>query len=227
MPRIARIVIPGIPYHITDRGLNAQPIFLADEDYLDYLALIRLYARQYSLQMLGYCLMPTHIHLAGIPRTEEALAFSIRFAHGNYSKHYNHRQRRQGYLWHERFFSCPLDAEHLKNALRYIDRNPVRAGMVNHAWEYPWSSAMAHLTGHDPTGLLDMDWWHQHFDSEFWKTQLHQPEDDTWLEQIRSFTVTGRPLGSESFVTHLEQLAGRTLHAKPRGRPKKNRRETR
>ena len=223
MTRIARVVIPGVPYHLTHRGLNGQQAFLLDDDFSDYLSLLKHFTAIYDLGVLAYCLMPTHIHLAGIPKTSDALAQSMRYTQGGYARKYNNRHHRHGYLWDGRYFSCSLEEIHLINALRYIERNPVRRGLVNHAWEYPWSSAVAHITGHDATGLLDMDWWHRHFESTDWLSMLHQPEDETWLEQIRRHTQSGYPLGSDTFLTQLEQRTGQTLHAKPRGRPKKQR----
>ena len=223
MPRTVRIVIPGLPYHLTHHGVSDQQVFLDDEDCTAYLALLKHYSTMYGLQVLAYCLMPTHLHLAGIPTTATTLADTLSLAQSGYTKHFNRRYHRRGSLWYERYYACPLEGAHLLNALRYIERNPVRAGLVNHAWEYPWSSATAHVTGLDPTGILDMDWWYRHFDGDSWREELHHPEDTTWQEQLRASTRSGRPFGSDAFVTHLEQLTGRPLHAPPHGRPKKHR----
>ena len=144
MPRNARIVVPDIPYHITQRGVNRQDVFLTDEERRLYLSLLRRFADTQGLQVLGYCLMTNHVHLAGVPRREPALARAIGFTHLPYAQLTNPLHHRFGHLWQARFYACPLGETHLTRALRYIERNPVRAGMVATPWEHAWSSAAAH-----------------------------------------------------------------------------------
>jgi putative transposase len=128
--------------------------------------------------------------------------------------------RRSGHLWQNRFYSCPLDDAHLVAAMAYVERNPVRAGMVKKAWDYPWSSAKAHADGHDESGLLDMKSWLKLHSAEEWRTLLSKAEDKVTCDLIRSRTFKGRPLGSDSFISKLETTVGKRLRAMPVGRPK-------
>jgi putative transposase len=111
-----------------------------------------------------------------------------------------------------------MDEDHFWKALCYVELNPVRAGLVRHAWDWPWSSARAHVTGKDETGLLTMDLWRTRFDGDQWKRFLEEGLNSTGdFERIRLATRTGRPLGSEDFVRRLEACTGRSLHPHKRG----------
>ena len=145
MSRTARLVIPEVPYHITHRGNNREQIFFYDTDYKKYLELLREHSRQVDLTILGYCLMPNHIHLIGVPGHKAALAQALGQAHSCYAQLFNLRHNRGGHLWQDRFFSCALDDAQLVVAMRYVERNPVRAGLVQLAWDYSWSSAAVHV----------------------------------------------------------------------------------
>jgi len=112
-----------------------------------------------------------------------------------------------------------MDEDHFWEALRYIELNPVRAGLVKNAWDWPWSSAQAHVNGEDNTGLLSMNLWSKRFNSVRWKEFLQEgTETEEELRQIRKATRTGRPLGSEEFILRLEKLTGRKLLRQKPGR---------
>ena len=220
MPRVARIVIPGLPHHITQRGNNRQDVFFVDDDRQVYLGLLARHAARFGLQVLGYCLMPNHVHLVAVPETAEALARAVGRTHLDYARYVNRLHGRSGHLWQNRFFSCPLDAAHLWTALAYVDTNPVRAGLAPRAWAYPWSSAAAHVGAADPWGLLDEAAWKKRAAAADYRSMLGRPADEAAVKRLRSSTLTGRPLGTDAFLAKLEHALGRRLRASPLGRPK-------
>jgi len=221
MPRLARTVIPGLPYHVTHRGNNRQEIFLGESDYQAYLALLMKYAERAALSIKGYCLMPNHSHVVTIPEREDSLAKGIGHAHLRYAQIFNWHHDRCGHLWQGRFYSCLMDEAHLVAALRYVERNPVRAGLVENAWDYPWSSAAAHVGMGDPSGLLDLEEWRSSWTPTAWRSLLVGIEEADDIETIRLNTRTGRPYGSEEFIAQLEKKLGRRLHPLQVGRPRK------
>jgi putative transposase len=221
MPRIARIVVPHLPHHITQRGNNRQVVFFSDEDRQTYLALLKKYAVKYGLELTGYCLMPNHVHIVAKPEQEDSLARTFGQVNFRYTQYLHRRRERSGHLWQNRFFSCPLDDAHAFTALLYIERNPVRAKLVKRAANYPWSSAAAHCGGKDPSDLLDLAAWRKAYSAKEWAALLHGGGTPETLEPLRMNTRTGRPLGSLAFLTKLETSLGRRLRALPVGRPKK------
>ena len=216
MPRRARCVLPGIPCHVTQRGVDRRETFSSDEDHQTYLRLLQENLTAAAVRVLGWCLMTNHVHLVLVPEREQSLSILMRRVHGRYAQYYNARWGRTGHLWQSRFFGCVLGSEHLWAALAYVERNPVRAGMVGSATEYRWSSAAAHLSGTDPSGILDMEWW-RHEGPRNWSEILNveQPEETAAL---RDCTYSGRPFGSKNFVSELGERFGRKWI---RGRPKK------
>ena len=224
MPRIARAVVVGEPYHVTQRGNNRQDVFFTSDDRRYYLALLKHYADDYHLEVLGYCLMTNHIHLLCIPDHEDSLARAIGRTHLLYTQYINAFHGRSGHLWQGRFFSALLDGPHMWYALRYVERNPVRARLVRKAWRYPWSSAAAHTDGsRDASGLLDLAGWRKRCRGVDWAAQLQAPQDDKTSARLRLYTRTGRPLGSDRFMSKIESLLGKRLRPRPVGRPKNNR----
>ena len=188
MARFARVVIPDVPLHVTQRG-NARQVILADDaDRLTYLALLREQAQLYRLFLLGYCLMSNHVHLIAVPHTPVALAQSLKQTHGRYASYWNVRHTSTGHVWQGRFYSCPLDEEHLWAALRYVELNPVRAGIVETAEAWTWSSAAAHcgLPTLDP--MLSMAPWRQRWTVEQWRNFLGETESGAELSALRQAT---------------------------------------
>lgn len=217
MPRFARVVIPDCPHHITQRGNNRQAVFFVEDDYRVYLYLLAEQAERIGLRIDGYCLMPNHIHLIATPGSEQALAKAVGRTHFRYTQYVNRMHGRSGHLWQNRFFSCPLDEPHLHQAMIYVERNPVKARLCRKPWRYPWSSAALHC-GEKANSLIPLtDWPHSPTD---WRDRVCQadPERD---ELIRLRTQTGRPLGSDSFLSKIETTLGRRLRPLPIGRPKK------
>jgi putative transposase len=220
MPRVARIAIPGVPHHITQRGNNRQEVFFVEDDREVYLHLLERQAQRDGLDVLGYCLMANHVHLIAVPVREDSLAKGIGRTHLLYTQYLHRLQGRSGHLWQNRFFSCALDEEHCWTALCYTERNPVRAGMVREAWRYRWSSAAAHCGAGNGDGLPDLRSWRAAWTPEHWKARLRRREDEGALLAVRARTHTGRPLGSDSFLSKVESVLGRRIRPLPVGRPR-------
>lgn len=221
MPRVARIVLPGVPHHVTQRGNNRQDVFFVDDDREVYLNILRDQSDRFGLKIIGYCLMANHIHLVAIPSGEGSLAKAIGRTDFLYTQHVNRLHGRSGHLWQNRFYSCALDEVHLWRALCYVERNPMRAGLVRRAWDYPWSSAGAHTGGADASGVLDLAEWARLWTPGKWQAELRSPEDAEGVSRIRLNTHRGRPLGSDRFLSKLEHRLGRRLRPLPVGRPRK------
>lgn len=211
MPRLARAIAVGFPHHITQRGTDRQQVFFTHADREVYLELLRTSASQAQLRILAYCLMPNHIHLVAIPDEPDSLSVALRRTHGRYANYLNVRRGRTGHLWQNRFHSCALDGAHLALALRYVERNPVRAGLAAQVEEYPWSSAAAHLAGHDPRNILDMAFWQDRGGAEDWRSLLAAPEELLAIRLLQRGTFTGRPVGNANFVNRLETQLDRKL----------------
>ncbi len=213
MARLARIVIPKLPHHVTQRGNRRQDVFFSDADYRQYIKLLTHHAREAGTEIWAYCLMPNHVHLMLTPGDEHGLHNALQEAHRRYTRHINLQKDWKGYLWQGRFASCPMDERHMLAAARYVELNPVRAKLVKRAEDWPWSSARAHLAGGDDgivrvKPLLDAvpDW------AGFLAQGLAQDDAET----LRRGERTGRPLGSEAFLKDLERRTGRALQkAKP------------
>ena len=133
MSRLARVVIPGLPHHVTQRGNGRARTFFGDDDYVLYRDLLAASCRAAGVEIWAWCLMPNHVHLMLVPPTPDALRRALSEAHRRYSRMVNFRQGWRGYLWQGRFASCPLDEAHALAAARYIELNPVRARLVARA----------------------------------------------------------------------------------------------
>jgi len=217
-------VVEGIPYHVTQRGNRRGDVFFCHEDRIRYLDLLQEYAERYGLDLLGYCLMTTHIHLVSIPQAADSLARTLHALNTRYTRLVNAEHSWSGHLWQGRFFSSALDEAHLVAAIRYVERNPVRAGMVKQAGDYPWSSAGLHLGLREDAVVRSETEWGSPI--EGWADMLGRPEDSETLDRIRSRTRVGFPCGDDSFVAKVSRLIGRDLVLRARGRPKGRRDDT-
>ena len=214
---MARVVVPGIPHHITQRGNRRENVFVVRSDYRRYLRLLGDYSSERGLDILAYCLMPNHVHLVAVPAEADSLAAVLKPVHLRYAQHVNRSQECSGRVWQGRFFSCPLDEEHTAAAIRYVECNPVRAGLEARGVNYEWSSAAAHAgLRRDRLLAPDIDKW---IPVENWSDWLEEAEPEDITTRLRLHTRTGRPLGVDAFVQGLEMRSGRRLHALPRGRP--------
>jgi putative transposase len=156
MPRLARIVVPGVAHHVTQRGNRRQDVFFSDADYRTYIDLVSAACGPTGVSCLAWCLMPNHVHLILVPRDEDGLRAALANAHRRYSRLVNSAHGWTGYLFQGRFASYPMGACHVMTAIRYVELNPVRAGLIRRAERWPWSSAKAHVDG-AADGLTDLD----------------------------------------------------------------------
>jgi putative transposase len=215
MARLARIVVPGHPHHVTQRGNRRQPIFFEPSDYALYRDLLAEQCRKAAVEVWAYCLMPNHVHLVLMPHTEGALARALGETHRRYTGFVNARARWTGHLFQGRFGSVVMDDAHFVVAARYVALNPVRARLVARAQDWPWSSARAHLAGRDDglvrvAPLLDrvgrIDAW------------FEAATDGACFATLRAAESSGRPLGADDFTVQIEQSLGRSLQRRTPGR---------
>jgi putative transposase len=202
MPRIARTVVPGIAHHVIQRGNRQQRIFHSDADRRCYCQLLGDALEQASTTCLAWCLMENHVHLVLVPNGPDGLRAALSRVHTAYAQRINKREQVSGHLFQGRFLSYPMDDAHMMVAVRYVENNPVAAGLVAKAIDWPWSSARAHALFEDD-GLTNVSQLGRHVDN--WQAMLERGleagSDDATVEQALR---TGLKLGT----------AGR-----PRGRP--------
>ena len=221
MPRQARTVFAGVPHHITQRGNRREDVFHSDEDREVYLNWLSEYSQKHQVQILAYCLMTNHIHLIALPKTETGLQSVLKPLHMRYAQRLNRQHGWQGHVWQGRYFSSALDEHYLWNAIRYVERNPVRAKIVKRAENYPWSSAAAHCGLQNDKLLTVRGYWKTQFESVGdWSSWLREGDAEAELEVIRRNIEKGLPCGSERFIRKLEKQIGRVLQYRPMGRPK-------
>lgn len=218
MARIARVVVPDFPHHVIQRGNRRQLVFFSDDDRKAYLHHLRIYAKPAGIHFWGYCLMDNHVHLIVVPDKEESLARGFAQAHRRYTRMINFRHKWRGYLWEGRFKSYPLNQAYLYATMRYIERNPVRARIVENAWDYPWSSARAHVFKQNDPLLVD-----NFLISEIndWRAFLSEEDKQNDIKILKRHTNSGRPLGDSEFIEVLEKLTGRVLHRQKPGPKRK------
>lgn len=216
MPRRARIVVPGYPLHITQRGNYGQRVFEDDKDRRTYLRWVDRYSKEYGLLHLGYCLMSNHVHFISIPQNEDSVSNVFRIVHMRYSNYFNRKKETYGHLWQGRFYSCLLDDEHLQIALKYVERNPVRSGFVKKPWEWKWSSAKDNSGSRK--GLVELEdiSTHVDLDGNKWKEHLDNGDKVGDLQKIRNHTSRGFPLGSRKFLDKVGRIIGEKLEQNPR-----------
>lgn len=221
MPRIARAVAVECPHHITQRGNNRQDIFFVDDDRRVFLELLKEQSDKYGLEVLAYCFMTNHIHLVAIPHKEVSLANAVGRTAFRYTQYVNRMHKRSGHLREGRFYSCALDERHTWLAAKDVELNPVRARMCRLPWRYEWSSATAHTDEDEESLLVDLSKWYNMISAKQWRDELVAGLNETEMSTIRLRTHTGRPLGTDSFISKLEKLIGRRVRPLPIGRPKK------
>ncbi|PHS27922.1 MAG: transposase [Robiginitomaculum sp.] len=218
MARLARIVVPGLPHHVTQRGNRREQVFFGDDDYTAYLDMLRLATQKSKSEVWAWCLMPNHVHLIITPSHEGGLRACVANAHRRYAARINARNHWTGHLWQGRFGSVVMDEAHLYNAFAYVSLNPVRAGLVKRAQDWKWSSVRAHLEGIDD-GLTTKAPLLERID-DFANYLKRTPADDDF-EALRRSEIIGRPIGSDRFLKSLEEKLSRPLRRKKRGPQKK------
>ena len=220
MPRIARIIAPGYPHHVTQRGNNRMTVFFDDEDRQAYLDILSRYAQKNSLKIWAYCLMDNHIHLLAVPENESSLAKGVGLTNQVYTQYLNRKRGQSGRVWQNRFFSCPVESkQYLWAVACYVECNPVKAGLIHSAEQYRWSSAKAHLSG-DDNELLHQPSWLDPAEQKGYVEYVKKSDSEADTA-IRKATKTGRPFGSETFIDEMEFNLNRSLRPKRPGRPRK------
>ncbi len=215
MARMPRLIVPGYPHHVTQRGTRRMRTFFSAEDYHAYLELVRGAKEAIGVDVWAYCLMPNHVHLVVVPQDKAGLARLFRHVHRGYTRRINFREKWKGHLWQERFHSFVMDEQYLLAAVRYVELNPVRAKLCVHPRDWKWSSARAHLHSQDD-GVVSVKPMLDRVGD--WARYLSVNEYETKLSAIRKHSVTGRPAGSENFINCLEMLTGRNLKKGKPGR---------
>lgn len=213
MARLARVVVPDLPHHVTQRGVRSQAVFWSDTDRAVYLDQMRQQSERYGLSILSWCLMTNHVHFVVVPDAINSLARAMGEAHRRYTRLINFREGVRGHLFQERFFSCPLDETHAIAAIRYIERNPVRARLVPQPWEYKWSSARFHVDGRYSDLLVGNRF--PFGDDISWRELL--AVEPSQADALATHCRTGRPLGNSSFINHMEAVTGRKLRPEKPG----------
>jgi len=215
MARLARVVIPGIPHLVTQRGNGGTKTFFSDADYALYLKLLKAACVSSKVRCLGYVLMPNHVHLILVPRDADALRKAMSSVHRAYAGQINARRKKTGHFWQGRFGCVAMDNDHALSALRYVLLNPVRAKLCDKPEQWEWSSARAYLKGRDDgiTETSDM----RELCPDIKSLLANTPEQEMAEMLLRRAESVGRPLGSVKFLEKLERKLGRPLKAAKRG----------
>src|SRR5438132_6701822 len=215
MARLARIVVPGLPHHVTQRGNRRQKVFFEDGDYALCRDLLAERCRKAGVAVWSYCLLPNHVHLVLVPATEDGLALALGETHRRYTGFVNARMRVTGHLFQGRFGSVVMDGPHLLAAARYVALNPVRAGLARRAQDWPWSNVRAHLKARDDNLVTIMPLI-ERTGGRFADLIATGPSPEQ-LAAIRTAETIGRPLGSPAFLNLLERKLGRSVRPAKRG----------
>ena len=218
MPRMPRLIVPGYPHHVTQRGVRSMDIFPDDDARWTYLRFLSEEAGRAGVEFLSWCLMTNHVHFIAIPDDPHSLARAFGEAHRRYTRMRNFHEGVRGYLFQGRFGSCVLDEKHLVAAARYVERNPVKAGIVSHPREYQWSSARFHL-GIIEADMMVADRTMLGLVSDWENLLSSENEEDS--ERLRLSTRTGRPVGGDDFAEKVKNLTGRDPRPRQPGRPRK------
>lgn len=215
MARLARLVVPGLPHHVTQRGNGRQKVFFSEDDYLVYRDLLAANCRQAGVACWAYVLMPNHIHAILVPDDENGLRAALAPTHRRYAGLVNARRRKTGHFWQGRYGAAVMDEQHLAAAFRYVLRNPVTAGLAASPQAWRWTSARAYLEGLDD-GLTDT----AAMRSRFPVIAAMLRDDAMALDglMVRDDETIGRPRGDERFLLELERKTGRNLRPGKRGR---------
>jgi len=223
VPKSYRIVLPNYPHHIVQRGSRRQRVFFNEIDKKFYLTLLATHTKKHNVHLWAYCLMDNHVHLILVPSTLDGLAKSLAEVHRSYTTMINRRYKWRGYLWQGRFSSSVIGGEmYLWRAIRYVERNPVRVGLVRQAEEYCWSSAKAHALGHKDLLLSPCP---DIYPAHAWKQFLcvHEPED--LLDIMRRSSIKGVPVGDNALLHDVSRQTGiypKDLILRPSGRPRQS-----
>ena len=219
MARLARVVVPGVPHHVAQRGNRRQETFFNEDDYAAYLSLLGEWCGRCGVEVWAYCLMANHVHLIVVPDSEDGLRRALGEAHRRYTRRINFREGWRGHLWQGRFASFAMEERYLLRAARYVELNPVRARLCRAPWRWRWSSAAAHVAGRDDDLVRVAPLLERVKD---WREFLMAAVEAKDIERLRGHERTGRPLGSAAFLDRIETMLERIVRpAKPGRKPKR------
>jgi putative transposase len=221
MARLARVIVPGVPHHVTQRGNGRSKTFFGDDDYRFYRDLLAESCRQAQVEVWAWVLMPNHVHLVLTPADADGLRRALAPAHRRYAGHIHTRLGRTGHFWQGRFGAVAMDENHLAAAVRYVALNPVRARLVPRAEDWRWSSVHAHLRGRSD-GLTTVEPVLERYPR--FADLLDAGPDEAAFGRLRRAESIGRPLGGDAFLARLEAATARPLRPGKRGPKPKTRR---
>jgi putative transposase len=217
MARLARVIIPNLPHHVTQRGNGRQKVFFSETDYELYRNLLAESCKKARVECWAWVLMPNHVHLILVPRDEDGLRAALAPVHRAYAGIIHARRKKSGHFWQGRFGATVMDEDHVIEALRYVLLNPVRAKLVTKADQWEWSSAKAYLKDRDD-GLTNTGPMISRFPDM--KALLTGKANPDHLKRLRAAETIGRPIGNAAFMKMIEKKSGRKLSpAKPGRKP--------
>lgn len=225
MARLPRLDLPGIPLHIVQRGNDRQPCFACPADYRSYCQELREAACKHDCAVHAYVLMTNHVHLLVTPQTTGGVPRMMQAIGRRYVGAFNARYRRTGTLWEGRYKSALVDSDaYLLTCYRYIELNPLRAGMVLQPGDYPWSSYRSNALGeHDPALTPHPRYLSLGADPDIrlraYRQLFRDALTDSDVDALRAHTRQNKAFGNDRFRKHIEALVGRSMEIKPRGRP--------
>jgi putative transposase len=221
MPRTSRTVVAGVPHHVTQRGNRREDVFFTDQGRALYLKWLKEYCDKWQVDVFAYCLMTNHVHLILRPETKDGLHRVLKPLHMRYAQYVNRINGWNGHIWQGRYFSAPLDEAYTYSAIRYVERNPVRANLVVKAEDYTWSSASYRVGQRKSSLLVPLSALGVDVTSTHWREWLSIPNSEATLKIIRRSVQKGLPCGNDNFISAIESKVGRKLRICPPGRPKK------
>lgn len=219
MPRKPRIVLPGYFHHVTQRGSRRQQVFFEDPDREYYLELLDKYSKKHDVQVLCYCLMSNHVHLGLVPATSTGLSEVLKPLHMRYAQRINSKMGWAGHLWQARFYSSPVEDQSIERVVRYILLNPVRAGMVAQAEDYPWSNASRLSSGKTNQLTACTIRWQKILKDVSRNIAWDNSTEEDDVAGIREATKRDLPIGSSFFIESLESKLKLNLRIRALGRP--------
>ncbi|MDE2229159.1 MAG: transposase [Alphaproteobacteria bacterium] len=233
MARLGRYFLPGQPLHVIQRGNNRDAIFFCDADYVRYRDWLAEAAGEYGCTIHAYALMTNHVHLLATPTRTDSLPRTMQSLGRRYVRHVNAAYRRTGTLWEGRYRAAPIDSDaYFLACCRYIELNPVRAGMVARPRDYPWSSWRAHALGADDALAREHPLYRALGRTAAERQQAYgalfrRPLDAAFVDELRAATNGGWALGSERFKRQIAEAMRRRVAPLPRGRPARERADKR
>jgi putative transposase len=227
MGRLPRVVDSGLVYHAINRGNNRAAVFADDEDHLAFLESLAATRDRYPFRLFGYCLMTNHFHLLLRPEPEQSISRILQSLTVTHTWRYHKQNQSSGHVWQGRFKSPVVqDDVHLLVVLRYIEANPLRAGMVADPAEYRWSSFQQHGMGRDDPLLSSFPEWNElgRTDAERrkrWRAKVRAGQDEAEITAVRQSLQSGRPFGEQQWTERMARRLNIELNPRPRGRPPK------